>query len=468
MTAMLLRQALWKMHLEASDGASTMAVMYQVLLNEGLRYVTRMECNAMLLREGLEKGLAAVLVALDQQAAPLAGRTAIAGMAAGLCQTDTQLSAILGEIFDVVGPEGLIVVDKGTSLNLEHEYIEGTYWKLSGWMSRRQVTDVAQHRTLFNDPALLITDLVITDPRQLVPVLERCLRGGVKRLMVLAKELSDAALGLLITNGQAKTIEAVAVRTPKVSEMDRVASMEDIAAMTGGRVFYSAANDNLADFQVSDLGHARRAWATDSLFGLFGGKGDPRILRQHLATVRASLPKAENDNEKKKLQERLGHLAGGTAIVRVGGATASEVDTRTTLAERAVKALRGAVLGGVLPGGGGSLLAAQSALSGLPVEVAEDAIAYRVLARALEEPMRTIATNAGYQPDVVIEKVKGSPPGYGFDARTGRIVDLREAGIMDAAHVLKLALQIAVSGAAAAITTDVIIHHKVPEISIEP
>jgi chaperonin GroEL len=466
--AQFMRQALWKMHQESGDGTTTMAVMYQVLLNEGIRYVTRLGCNSMLLREGLEKGLAAILALLDELSTPLAGRAAIAGMAAGMCQVDTELAEVLGEIFDVVGHEGLIVVEKGTRLNLEREYVEGTYWKLSGWMSRLQVADWSEHRTLFEDPAILITDLTISDHRQLVPVLDRSLKAGVKRLIILAKKLSDDAIGLLMTNAKAKTIETLAVRTPKVAEMDQVAVMRDIAAMCGGRPFYSATSDSLDDFRVEDLGHARRAWATDSLFGLFGGKGDPRTLRQHLASVRAALPNAPDDNEKKKLQERLGQLAGGTAILRVGGAALTAIETRTTLADRAVKSLRNAILGGVVAGGGAALLHAQSVLKTLPVETEEDAAAYRILARVLEEPMRTIAYNAGYQPDVVIEKAKASPPGYGFEARSGKIVDLREAKIMDAVPVLKLALQVAVSGAATALTTDVIIHHKLPEISIEP
>jgi chaperonin GroEL len=191
-------------------------------------------------------------------------------------------------------------------------------------------------------------------------------------------------------------------------------------------------------------------------------------LRQHLAAVRASLPKAADDNEKKKLQERLGQLSGGTAILRVGGVVVSEVETRKALAERAVKSLRSALLGGVVAGGGAAFLRARAALQGLPTETEEDAVAYRILARVLEEPMRTIAHNAGRQPDIVIEKANGSPPGHGFEARSGQIMDLGEAGIVDAARVLKTALQIAVSGAATALTTDVIIHHKNPQESIEP
>jgi len=466
--AMLLRHALWEMHEEAGDGTTTMAVMYQVLLNEGIRYVTRMGCNAMLLREGFEKGLAAVLAALDQQSTPLSDRSAIAGMARGMCQADDELASMLGEIFDVVGPDGLIMVEKWNRLHLEREYVEGTYWKLSGWMSRLLVTDIPKSRTLFEDAALLITDLTLKEPRELIPVLDRAIKGGVKRLVLIAKEMSDACIGLLVNNNKAKTIETLAVRTPKISEMDRVAAMEDIAVMTGGQPFYSAARENLEGFDLAHLGYARRAWATDSLFGLFGGKGDPRRLRQHLVTVRASIPNAPDDNEKKKLQERLGRLAGGTAILRVGGAAASAVETRTALAERAVTALRNALLGGVVAGGGAALLQAQSALQGLPAATEEDAIAYRLLARALEEPMRTIARNAGHQPDIIVEKAKAAPAGHGLEARSGQITDLRAAEVTDSTRVLKLALQVAVSGAATALTTDVIVHHKQPKESIEP
>lgn len=466
--AMLLRHALWEMHEEAGDGTTTMAVMYQVLLNEGIRYVTRMGCNAMLLREGFEKGLTAVLAALDEQSTPLTDRAAIAGMARGMCRADDELAAMLGEIFDVVGSDGLIMVEKWNRLHLEREYVEGTYWKLSGWMSRLLVTDIPKGRTLFEDAALLLTDLAITRPQQLIPVLDRAVKGGVKRLVIIAKEMSDASIGLLVNNNKAKTIETLAVRTPKISEMDRVAAMEDIAVMTGGQPFYSAARETLEGFELAHLGHARRAWATESLFGLFGGKGDPRRLRQHLATVRASIPNAPDDNEKKKLQERLGRLAGGTAILRVGGAAASAVETRTALAERAVTALRNALLGGVVAGGGAALLHAQAALQDVPAATQEDTIAYRLLARALEEPMRAIARNAGHQPDIIVEKAKAAPAGHGLDARAGRITDMRAAGVIDSTRVLKLALQVAVSGAATALTTDVIVHHKQPKESIEP
>lgn len=466
--AMLIRQALWKMHMEAGDGATTMAVMYQVIFNEGLRYITQAGANAMLLRRGLETGLCAVLEALERAAVPIAGKDSITLMARGICQEDVEMAEILGEIFDMVGPEGLIVIEGGNRGKIEREYIDGTYWPLSGWLSRLFITDKAERRATFEDAAILISDLKITDPMELVPVLDRCAQAGIKKLVILCKELSDSAVGLLVTNKQANIIEAIAVRTPKVRGAEQVAAMEDIAVLTGGRTFFAEANDTFKDFQVEDLGFARRVWALESLFGLLGGKGDPRQVRQMIRQIRDRLPQAETDNDKKNLQQRLGRLSGSTVIMRVGGMTATEFEVRKGMAERAVLALRRSIQGGVVVGGGVALLNAQAALQGLPIALEEDALAYKILARALEEPLRTIARNAGAVPEVVAEKAKELPAGFGFDARSRKMADLRQAGLVDSFLVLKKALEIAVSGAALALTTDVIVHHIEPKESIEP
>ena len=466
--AMLLRQAMWRMHVDAGDGTTTMAVIYQQIYNEGLRYVTQVGSNSMLLRAGLETGLIAILEALERDATTVTGKEQMASMARGMCQEDLDMANTLGEIFDIVGPDGLIIVEPGQRHELEREYIDGTYWHLSGWLSRVFVTNKPENRTTFEDAALLISDLKITDPRQLVPALDKCVKAGVKKLIIVCKDMSDSAIGLLVTNNQAKTIESMAVRAPEVNGPVQVAAMEDIAVLTGGRVFYGDGNDSFDNFQIEDLGYARRAWAMESLFGLFGGKGDPRQVRQHITHIRALLRDAEPKNERKYLQQRLGRLTGATALLKVGGVTATEIEVRKETAERAVTAIRKALQGGVVAGGGAALLNAQAALEGLPTPQDEHAVAYKILARALEEPMRAIAENAGCKPDVIVEKAKESPKGYGVDARTRQIVDMRQAGIVDSALVLKKALEIAVSGAAMALTTDVIVHHKKPEISIEP
>jgi chaperonin GroEL len=306
------------------------------------------------------------------------------------------------------------------------------------------------------------------DPHMIIPVLEKCVKAGIKKLVIVAADLSDAVIGLLVNNNQAKTIETMAVRCPKVLEMDRVASLEDIAILTGGKPYIAAAHPTLDDFQAADLGFARRAWATESMFGIYGGKGDPRLVRQHIVEVKAALGRVELESEKDWLQSRLGRLHGGTAILRVGGIHETERQARKNTAERAVTGLRTAIQGGVVPGGGAALLAAQQALVGLAADHEDQALAYRILARALEEPMRTIAENAGFVADVILEKAKAAPKGYGLDAVRGEIVDMAQAGILDAAVVLEKALETAVSGAAMALSTDILVLHSEPKEVVEP
>ncbi|MEZ4861141.1 MAG: chaperonin GroEL [Caldilineaceae bacterium] len=466
--AMLLRHALWQMHQEMGDGTTTTAVIYQALLHAGIRAITGGGCNAMLLRNGLEKGLRSVQEHLQLAAHPLAGRENIAHFARGLVQGNWALAELLGEVFDIVGADGLVVVEKGNRLGLEREYIEGTYWHLSGWSSRLFVTDTARQQTTFADAALLLSDLAIREPDQLIPALERCAKAGVRKLVIVAKEISDRAIGLLVQNNQAKTVQTLVVRTPNVLEADQVASLEDMAVLTGGRVFYRAAYADFHTFQVTDLGYARRAWATQSLFGLFGGKGNPRHIRQHLHHLRSQVKIATDEHTQQKLQARLGRMAGGTAIVRVADATATGAETLKTLAQRAVTTLRHALRGGVVAGGGVALLLAQCTLAALPAENNDETIAYQILSRALEEPLRTLAHNAGYQPTTVLAQVQAAPHGWGFDACQGQLVELQKSGIMDAAVILQKALEIAVGGAAQALTTDVFVHHRKPQECVEP
>jgi chaperonin GroEL len=466
--AMLFRHALWEMHEKVGDGSATMGVIYQSIINEGIRYIIEFGSNPMLLRAGLEKGLNAVKEALNQIAIPLKGKENIAKIALGMCQGDREMADLLGEILDIVGPDGLIVVEKYNKPGLEREYIEGTYWHISGWFSRLFINEPSEVRAVFEDAALLITNMELKNPLLLVPVLERCVKAGITKLVITAAAISDQSIGLLEKNKQAKSIETMVVRTPRAGEKSHVAAIEDIAIMTGGIPYYKAAHENFDDFKVEDLGHVRRAWATESLFGIFGGKGDLRKIRQRIVDLRGQLKSAELESEKEQLQMRLGRLSGSTAIFRVGGFTDTEIETRKEVATRAVTGLRLAIQSGVVPGGGAGLLQCQSAILNLPANNEDEKIAYRILARALEEPMRVIASNTGYSADVILDRVYSAPPGYGFDAQIEKIVNMQEAGIMDSVRVIEQALEIAISGAAMTLTTDIIVHHRKPKESLEP
>jgi chaperonin GroEL len=422
----------------------------------------------MLLRGALERAARLVSESLLRDAMPLEGRNAITHVALGMCQSDSCMAEMLGEVLDCVGSDGLIEVEGWQRLGMEREYIEGTYWKLSGWLSRLFTEDHAPGRASLDYPSILITDMDIHSHAMLIPVLEKCLAEDIRKLIIIAKSISDSTIGLLVNNNRARTIETIAVRTPKVADMDRVAAIEDIAVLTGGRPFHAAAFANFDDFRVDDLGHARRAWAMESLFGIHGSMGDAREIRERMNDIRGRVRLAETDHERRELQSRLGRMSGGTAILRVGAIHDTEREARKAVAERAIAGLRNAMQHGVVAGGGAALIHAQSALDDMPACRDEDRVAKKMLMRALEAPARAIAENAGGQPELFAQLVRVAPRSHGLDVCQMCVVDCREAGILDSAFVLQKALEIAVSGVALALTTDVIVHHRVPAESIDP
>lgn len=466
--AMLLRHALWQMREVAGDGAATMAVIYQTLLREGIRHITQGNCDAMQLRGALERVSKIVIASLQQDAMPLASKQALARVALGMCQSDSCLAEMLGEILDCVGVDGLIEVEGWQRLGLEHEYVEGTYWKLSGWHSRLFAEGFSQGRAVMDFPSILVTDMDLQSPAMLIPVLQKCLTEDIRKLVIVAKSLSDVVTGLLVNNNRAGTVQTLAVRAPKISETDRVDAIEDIAALTGGRPYYAAAFTNFDDFRVEDLGVARRVWAMESLFGIHGGMGDTNAIRKRMDEIRGRLHNAETGAERQELQRRLGRMCGRTAILRVGAIHDAEREARKSIAERAIDGLRKAMQCGVVAGGGAALIHLQRELCDMPICTDAERVAKNILMCALESPLRAIAANAGAQPDLMVERVRAAPCGHGLDARTMQIVDCAEAGILDSSFVLQKAIEMAVGGAAIALTTDVIVHHRAPAESIEP
>jgi chaperonin GroEL len=283
---------------------------------------------------------------------------------------------------------------------------------------------------------------------------------------------------MLLANQKAPQFRTMAVKVPGITVDDMSAALEDLAVLTGGRPCMAAAGDTLERAKLQDLGHARQAWADQSHFGIVAGRGNPRALRAHLANLRAAHKNAKDPDVRKRLQQRLGRLMGGSAILWLGGATETEIEVRKEWAERTADVLRGAVREGLLPGGGAALLACRPAvqrlLNGSTEE--DERAACRVLSRALEEPLRTIVVNAGYDAADVMAEIKqvgASRPAnpsafYGFDAITGQVVDMVRAGILDVASVQKAAVRSAVASAALGLTIDVLVHHKKPELGLTP
>jgi chaperonin GroEL len=280
--AMLTRQMLWQLQENVGDGTATAAVLFQSIFNQGVRYITA-GGNAVRLRAALENGLQVILDELDAMTIPIGGQKSLTGVARSLSH-DLQLATMLGEIFDVIGEYGHLEIQSGHSREHEHDYVGGTYWMNSGVFSASMLT---QASIQFENTAILITDLDIDDPYQLAPIMRAALQAGSRTLVIVARSLSEKVIGFLLTNKKTDKFHAIAVKTPGVQVDDQMFAMQDLAVLTGGRPLVRAAGQTLDNLKPDDLGWARAAWATRTNLGVIGGKGDPRRLRQQIATLRA-------------------------------------------------------------------------------------------------------------------------------------------------------------------------------------
>ena len=462
MGAMFVREFLCHLHDQVGDGTATAAVLFQAVYNQGIHYLAS-GGNAMRLREYLEKGLPIILDHLTGLTIRLEGKEQLARLAEALCY-DPPLAKLLGEIFEIIGEYGRLEIRAGRSRELRREYVEGMYWE-RGLVSREMITDQSRLRTDLENAAILISDLEFDDPRQLFPALALAIDAKIQSLLIVAGKLSESVIAFLLANKKPEQFQVIAVKTPGWGVEEQAAALEDLAVLTGGRPFIKVTGDTLNQIKLEDFGRARRAWADLRNFGIVAGRGNPRRLRQHLANLRAAFEQTAEMVLRQKLQARIGKLLGGSATLWIGGATELEINTRKELAERTAQAMRGAILEGVLPGGGMSLLACQPVLQQLLAQVtdADERAAYHILLKALVEPLRTIVANAGYDPYEVMGQITRAGTGFGFDVISGQVVNLAQAGIYDAATVQKAAIYAAINSAALALTIDVLVHHKKPE-----
>ena len=462
MGAMLVRDLLWRLQQQVGDGTATAAVIVQKVYSEGVRYLAA-GGNAMQLKRHLERGMRLILEQLSGQTIQLSGKEKLARLAESLCY-DPPLAHYLGEIFDIIGEWGRLEIRKGQSREVVREYVEGMYWD-QGLLSREMFTDHSKPRVEFEDAAILISDLEIEEPIQLFPALEMAIRTEIPALLIIAEKLSAKAINFLLRNKDPEKFQVIAVRTPGWDKAEKAAALQDLAILTGGRPFVKAAGDTFDRIRPEDLGHARRAWADYKHFGIVGGKGDPRLLRQHIAELRRGYENTEKVQDREAMQARVGKLLGGTATLWVGGVTEMEIEARVELAKRTAATMRAAMREGVLPGGGVALLACRPVLRERLAEStdADERAAYRILTTALEEPFRAIVANAGYDASDVMAEVRLAGPGYGFDVTSGQVVDMVQAGIYDVTMVQKAVVFGALTTAAMALTVDVLVLHREPE-----
>ena len=444
MGGMLVRHIAWQVFERVGDGTATAAVLAQSLMQAGVRYIVA-GGNPVSVARGMERGLEVALPELRRQARTIDGPAEIARVvAAGLGPTRLDLAEMLGE--------------HGISHG-QHCWNEGV---VSSFLLR---PNEATNARIMN-PRILVTDHPLDRAEQLLPVLEACVGAGDRNLLIVAPEVRDSAVGLLVANRERGVLEGViAVKAPSFG-VQRTRILEDVAAMTGGRCLVQERHDRLADVSADDLGRARQAWATRFAFGILGGHGNKASIRQRIADAKAELSRVNNDPYTTRLiRERIGKLGGTAAIVRVGAPTQAEQEELKFQIEAAVRSARSALRDGVVPGGGAALLACVAALEALEVG-GDEGFGVKALAHALAEPMRAIVANAGLQPAPIVERARCERQVY--DVVRREWVDPWTGGIVDPLPVAVAALETSVSAIATALTSDVLIHRANPPMAVEP
>ena len=467
MGAMLVRGMLWGLYEETGDGTATAAVVFQSIYNTGLKYITA-GGDPMRLRQYLLQGLDIILRELDHSKQPIQGQEQLANLAESICH-DPELAAKLGEIFDFIGEYGQLDVRRGHTRKIEHDYMKGMYWK-RGAVSRGMLSGGKQpDRIVMNDAAILLSDLDIEEVAQLVPLVEVLIRAGAKSLLLVAGKFSEAVIHFILANKNPAKFRIIAVKAPGITPQEQLAHLTDIAVITGASPLCKAAGAALKSIKPACFGKAKQLWVERTMFGVISDRENHQELTEHLADLLELLEYAQDQDEEAFLRERIGKLLGGVAILRIGGTAPRLMDDRIAQAKETAKSIRRALRHGVVPGGGVALLQCKDALQRAYAAAidSDELAAYRILLNAIEEPIRTLCHNAGFD-SAAVAKLEGAPPGSGIDLRQGIITHMAAAGIVDVASVLKSAMQRAVTSAALALTIEVLVHHNIPDAKPTP
>jgi len=452
MGAQMVREAAAKTSDVAGDGTTTATLLAQGIVIEGMKHVAA-GMNPMDLKRGIDLAVEAVVAELKAMAKPCATRTEIEQVATISANSDRAIGAIVANAMEKVGKEGVITVEDGSGLASELEVTEGMQFD-RGYLSPYFINSDKQ-RTVLEDALVLVHDRKIATLNELLPLLELVAKGG-KPLLIVAEDVESEALATLVVNVLRGVLRTCAVKAPGFGDR-RKAMLEDIAILTGGKAVSGEAGFKLENVKLADLGRARRIEVDKDATTIIGGAGDAKKIETRVAELRAVLKDTKSDYDREKLQERIAKLAGGVAVVKVGAATEMEMKEKKSRVEDAVHATRAAVEEGVLPGGGVALLRARSKLEGLHGENADQDAGIRIVHRALEEPLRQIADNAGAEPSVVVSKVLARTGSFGYNALTNAYGDLAEMGVLDPCKVTRTALQNAASVAGLILTTDCMI-----------
>jgi chaperonin GroEL len=463
MGAQLVKEVATKTNDVAGDGTTTATVLAQALVREGLRNVAA-GANPMALKRGIEAAVNAAVESIRNQSRDIEGRKEIAQVAA-ISAADESIGEVLAEAIDKVGKDGTVTVEESNTFGLELEFTEGMQFD-KGYLSPYFVTDPERQETVLEDPYILIVNSKISSVHDLVPVLERVMNSG-KPLLVIAEDVEGEALATLVVNKIRGLFSSVAVKAPGFGER-RKAQLGDIAVLTGAQVISEEVGLKLENTTLDLLGRARRVVVTKDDTTVIDGAGAAEDVKGRIAQIKREIDDTDSDWDREKLQERLAKLAGGVAVVKVGAATEIELKEKKHRIEDALSATRAAIEEGVVAGGGTALIRSRSALGKVIDSLAGDeATGARSVYRALDEPLRWIAINAGFEGSVKVHQVEDAEGAVGLNALTGELEDLVKAGVTDPAKVTRSALQNAASIAALLLTTEALIADK-PEKNPAP
>ena len=450
MGAQLVREVASKTSEVAGDGTTTATVLAQAIVNEGMKVVAA-GMNPMDLRRGIDQAVAAAVAELKRVSRPCSTATEIAQVGSISANNEQSVGDIVSRAMDKVGKQGVITVEDGSGLDNELEVVEGMQFD-RGYLSPYFINNPERQGAILEDAYVLIHDKKISAVKELLPVLEEITRAG-KPLLIVAEDVEGEALATLVVNTIRGVIKTCAVKAPGFGDR-RKAMLEDIAALTGGTVVAEELGLKLENTKLSDLGRVKRIEVDKENTTLIHGAGDPKAIDERIARIRAEAEKSTSDYDREKLEERAAKLAGGVALIKVGGATETEMKERKVRVVDALHATRAAVEEGIVPGGGVALVRVRAALAGLKGANDDQTAGIQIVLRSLEEPLRQIVGNTGAEPSVVLSKVAEGSGSYGYNAATEHYGDLVNMGVIDPTKVTRIALQNAASVAGLILTTD--------------
>ena len=449
MGAQLVKEVATKTNDVAGDGTTTATLLAQAIIREGLKNVTA-GANPILIRNGIKTAVEKAVEEIQKISKPVNGKEDIARVAA-ISAADEKIGKLIADAMEKVGNEGVITVEESKSMGTELDVVEGMQFD-RGYVSAYMVTDTEKMEAVLDNPLVLITDKKISNIQDLLPLLEQIVQAG-KKLLIIADDIEGEAMTTLVVNKLRGTFTCVGVKAPGFGDR-RKEMLQDIATLTGGVVISDEVGGDLKEATLDMLGEAESVKVTKESTTIVNGRGNSEEIKNRINQIKLQLEATTSEFDKEKLQERLAKLAGGVAVVKVGAATETELKESKLRIEDALAATKAAVEEGIVPGGGTAYVNVINEVSKLTSDIQDEQVGINIIVRSLEEPMRQIAHNAGLEGSVIIEKVKNSDAGVGFDALRGEYKDMIKAGIVDPTKVTRSALQNASSVASTFLTTE--------------